>query len=103
MNKNDNLPEEEKFSDDPEENLRMQNEFLKLKMMAESGAFFGGEGNLPPDIENQFLNNILEFEKQQTASDEKKIKDILENPAFKDENELDDITFQQAYKQLTDL
>ena len=62
MKKNE-LPEEEKFSDDPEENLRMQNDFLKMKMMAESGAFFGGEGGLPADIENQFLKNIMEFEK----------------------------------------
>jgi predicted Ser/Thr protein kinase len=35
-----NLPE--KFSDDPEENLRIENEILKLKMQAESGAYFGG-------------------------------------------------------------
>ena len=62
MNINNELPDEEKFSDDPEENLHLQNEFLKLKMMAESGAYFGGSGNLPPEIENQFLNNIIEFE-----------------------------------------
>lgn len=55
MNEENNFPEEEKFSYDPEENLCMQNDFLKMKMMAESGAWFGGEGGLPPDIENQFL------------------------------------------------
>ena len=103
MNKNNNLPDEEKFSDDPEENLRMQNEFLKLKMMAESGAFFGGDGNLPPEIENQFLNNILAFEKEHAASDQKKINDILGNPAFKEGEQLDNIIFQQEYKRLNDL
>ena len=72
MNKNNDLPEEEKFSDDPEENLRMQNDFLKMKMMAESGAIFGGVEGLPPEIENQFLNNILEFEKQNSTSTQKK-------------------------------
>ena len=59
MNINNESPDEEKFSDDADENLRLQNEFLKLKMMAESGAYFGGSGNLPPEIENQFLNNII--------------------------------------------
>ena len=65
MEQQPELPEEEKFSDDPEENLRLQNDFLKMKMMAESGAWFGGEEKvgLPPDIENQFLKNVMEFEK----------------------------------------
>lgn len=103
MNKNDDLPEEEKFSDDPEENLRLQNEFLKLKMMAESGAYFGGDGNLPPEIENQFLNNILEFEKQHASSTEKKIRDILENPVFEKEESLTNPAFEKAYEHLNDL
>jgi hypothetical protein len=103
MNKNNDLPEEEKFSDDPEENLRMQNEFLKLKMMAESGAIFGGGENLPPEIENQFLNNILEFEKKHATSKQQRIKDILGNPTFEKEEKLDDKTFKKVYKILKDL
>lgn len=101
MNKNNDLPEEETFSDDPEENLRMQNEFLKLKMMAESGAIFGGGENLPPEIENQFLNNILAFEKQHSSSSQKKIKEILGSPNFEQEEKLDDKAFEKAYKKLT--
>lgn len=103
MNKNNDLPEDEKFSDDPEENLRLQNEFLKLKMMAESGAHFGGSGNLPPEIENQFLNNILEFEKQHSTSSSKTIKEILGNPVFEKEENLKDPAFEKAYKDLNDL
>ena len=103
MDNNNDLPEEEKFSDDPEENLRMQNEFLKLKMMAESGAHFGGDGNLSPEMENLFLNNILEFEKQQSSSTERKIKDILGNPIFEKEENLNDGTFEKAYQDLNDL
>jgi hypothetical protein len=55
MEQDEELPQDEKFSENPEENLRMQNDFLKMKMMAELGAFFGGESNLPSDVENQFL------------------------------------------------
>src|SRR6185295_10150780 len=52
-----------------EENLRVENEFLKMKIMLEHGGQFGeleedGNTDLPPEIENQFLNNVLAFEKQ---------------------------------------
>ena len=100
MKQNNDLPEEEKFSEDPEENLRLQNEFLKLKMMAESAAHFGSVGNLPPEIENQFLQNVIEFEKQHAASEERKIKDILGNPTFEKEEQLDEAAFTIAYKKL---
>ncbi len=103
MNKNNDLPEEEKFSDDPEEDLRMQNDFLKMKMMAESGAIFGGGEGLPPEIENQFLNNILEFEKQHSTSTPKKVKEIMGNPTFKNEKNLNDKEFEQANLKLNDL
>ena len=96
----DQFSEEEKFSDDPEENLRMQNDFLKMKMMAESGAFFGGEGGLPPEIENLFLKNVMEFEKMNAGSQAKKIFDVLNKPVFEDEKDLDEEKFQIEFKRL---
>ena len=92
--------EEEKFSDDPEENLRMQNDFLKMKMMAESGAFFGGEGGLPPEIENLFLKNVMEFEKMNADSKPIKIFDFLNKPVFEDEKDLDEEKFKIEFKRL---
>ena len=97
------LPEEEKFSDDPEENLRMQNDFLKMKMMAESGAFFGGEGGLPADIENQFLKNIMEFEKANANSKPVTIFDILGKPNFEDEKNLGEEKFRIQFSKLQKL
>jgi hypothetical protein len=47
--------EEEKFSEDPTENMKIENEFLKIKMKAQYGdGFFmsEGDGSLPPEIEN---------------------------------------------------
>jgi hypothetical protein len=102
MNQNE-IPEEEKFSDDPEENLRMQNDFLKMKMMAESGAFFGGEGGLPADIENQFLKNVMEFEKANTNSRSTIIFDILGKPNFEDEKNLDEEKFGIQFSKLQKL
>jgi hypothetical protein len=58
-------PEFEHLSED--DRLKAENEFLKMKMMLEQGAFFGGIDNqmaLPPQIENQFLRNIMAFETQ---------------------------------------
>jgi hypothetical protein len=96
----DQFSEEEKFSDDQEENLRMQNDFLKMKMMAESGAFFGGEGGLPPEIENLFLKNVMEFEKMNADSKPIKIFDFLNKPVFEDEKDLDEEKFKIEFKRL---
>jgi len=103
VNEENNLPEDEKFSDDPEENLRMQNDFLKMKMMAESGAFFGGEGGLPPDIENQFLKNIMEFENRNGDAKSFTVFDLLDKPDFEDEKDLNDERFETEYSRLNSL
>ena len=103
MNEENNLSEEEKFSDDPEENLQMQNDFLKMKMMAESGAWFGGEGGLPPEIENQFLKNVMEFEKVNAGAKSRTVFDLLDKPDFKDETSLDDGRFETEFSRLNSL
>jgi len=53
MDEENNLSEEEKIE---QENLLLQ---AKLMM---KGGLFGGSGNLPPEIRNQFLKNVLAFE-----------------------------------------
>ena len=35
----------------------MEKDFLKKQMTAESGAFLFGEGDVPSEIENQFLGS----------------------------------------------
>ena len=99
------LPEDEKFSDDPEENLRLENEFLKMKMMAESGGIFGGssDSGLSPDIENQWLKNIIEFEKAYANAKPQKIVDLLGNPSFEDEKDLDPKKFKTEFARLKKL
>ena len=72
------------FSEDPDENFRMENEFLKMKIAAQFGGDFGAMEGLPPDIENQFLKNILQFE-DHTAHKPvaiKKVMDLLGHPVF---------------------
>ena len=102
MSNQNELPEEEKFSDDPKENLRMQNDFLKMKMMIESGAQFGGssDGELPPEIENEWLKNIMEFEKANQDAKPIKIIDLLGKPVFKDETTLNEKEFEKQFSRL---
>jgi hypothetical protein len=81
---------EEKFSDDYSENLRIENEILKLKMQAESGAYFGGENELPPEIEKEFLLQVQAFEEAWKDVKNVSMYDLLGQPPFKEEKELSD-------------
>lgn len=96
-------PDEEKFSEDPAENLRMENELLKLKLQAQFGAKLGEEENLPPDIENEFLKNVYAFE--QNLGDYKPIKvvELLGSPDFKKAADLDDELVKKEYDRLIEL
>jgi hypothetical protein len=80
---------EEKFSNDPLENLRIENEILRMKVKAELGGAYEGSENLPPEIENEFLKNILAFEHQYANTKMIRIADLLGNPVFKKAAELD--------------
>jgi hypothetical protein len=105
MEEEPELPEEENFSDDPEENLQLENDFLKMKMMAESGAMFGGGGDngLPPEIENQWLKNVMEFEKAYANSKPQKMSDLLGQPDFEDEKSMDEKKFNDEFIRLNKL
>ena len=85
-NFDDDLP----FSFNLEEKLRMENQLLELKLKAEFGAETFSGGDLPAEVENAFLKNVLEFENSYLQSGETKISDILGNPILKLEPELDD-------------
>lgn len=99
------LPGDGKFSADPEENFRLENEFLKMKMMAESGGIFGGssESGIPPGIENQFLKNVIEFERNYANAKPQKIIDLLGSPAFEDEKDMDEKKFNDEFIRLNKL
>lgn len=75
---------EENFSDDPEQNQRIENEILKLKMQAERGAFFGGNmEDLSPEIEAEFLKNVQQFEDSFDNAKSISIYECIGSPAYK--------------------
>lgn len=82
------MENEEKFSADENENLRIENELIRLKMAAQYGEAFhmGSSGAaLPPEIENQFLKNIMAFEEALRNSAGKMISvyEKIKSPDFK--------------------
>ncbi|MEP6845142.1 MAG: hypothetical protein ABI861_04035 [Panacibacter sp.] len=87
-----------------EEKLKAENDFLKMKMMLERGAEFERteEGNeLPADIENQFLRNIMEFEKQFDQHKVVTVYDKIGKPTqFKPSGEIPDDAIEDAWNEL---
>jgi hypothetical protein len=65
------MEQNENFSDDSQENLRIENEILKIKLKAQYGDAFHMETNagLPPEIENQFLKSMMAFEDEYASAE----------------------------------
>jgi len=81
--------EDENFSDDPDVNLRMQNEILKLKMQAERDAVFGGNmEDLPAELEAEFLKNVQLFEDSFDKAEAVTIYECIGQPSYKKIDEL---------------
>ncbi len=88
---------------DPDENKRMENELLQLKLKAELGIDAHISANTPPSIKNLFLKNILAFETGLTQAEEIRIFELIGKPEFIPEAKLDDISIENALKELMDL
>jgi hypothetical protein len=81
---------DENFSNDPEEQLRIENELLRIQLKAQFGNNFLVESNgaLPPEIENQFLKNVLAFEDHHNGSAYTRIFDKIGKPEVKNYKEM---------------
>ena len=100
---NDNINDEELFSDDPEEQLRMENEILKIKLKVELGGDFEPLSDVPAEIENMFLKNVLAFEHEHANAEVKTVFELLEKPVFKSAKELNDVEVINALSELETL
>lgn len=93
----------EKFSNDPGENLRIENEILRIKVKTELGGDFESDENLSPELENEFLKNILAFEHRYARIKMVKMADLLGNPEVKKAAKMDDKAIADAYRLLEEL
>lgn len=88
-----------------EERLKAENEFLKMKLMLEKGAQFGmsSDQELPAGIENEFLKNMIEYEKQFDEHKTIKVFDKIGRPAhFKPVAEIPDDQIDNAWNELSE-
>jgi hypothetical protein len=66
-----------------EEALREENEILKLKLIAEHGSKFeygSEESKLSAEIENVFLQQVLDFERKEAVAKEMSVFEVLGSP-----------------------
>lgn len=87
-----------------EESLKAENDFLKMKMMLEHGAKFGeGTEDVPPEIENEFLQYVVAFEKQAANPKYIKLYDKIDRPAhFKPVSAIAEEDIETAWGELSD-
>lgn len=81
---------EEQQNHDEQEALRMENEFLRMKLQAEHGAQSFSSGDLPPEVEHDFLKNIMDFEANWAGNKRVKVAELLGNPHFEKAGALND-------------
>jgi len=94
----------EKKSTEDAEALRFENEFLKAKIAAEYGSMDADVGSdVPPEVENEFLNNVIRFEKIMKDATEVNAYDFLERPEFVREEDLNDDQLTIELERLNDL
>ncbi len=91
------------FNNDEEGNLRMENELLRLKLIAELGGAPNTIEGFDPAIENEFLKNILAFERNHANSKRIKLYEKLGRPDFKRADELNEGSIATALQEITDL
>jgi hypothetical protein len=84
------FPDNEPLHEDPEKNLRIENEILHMKLRAEFGGFCSGSSNLPPELENEFLKSVLEFERKYKDVEFVPMAELIGNPPLKKAEDLSD-------------
>ncbi|MCS6934946.1 MAG: hypothetical protein NZM35_07335 [Chitinophagales bacterium] len=83
------------------EDIQAENELLKLKMLAEFGSNIVSAGDeIPPDLENQVLKNLMKFQKYLQNSSPCKIYDLIGKPQIIPAQELSDKALRKELKKL---
>jgi len=98
MEEENKREQDENFSDSPDQNLRIENEILKLKMQAERGALFGGNmEDLPPEAEAGFLKNVQQFEDSFDKAKEITVYECIGMPAYR---KIEELTHEEVKEEL---
>ncbi len=85
--------------------VELDNQFMKMKLMLEHNAQFGpsDKNDIPPELENEFLRHVMEFEKQFDEQKRIRVYDKIERPThFKPSPELSDDELDDEWEKLSD-
>ena len=88
---------------DADLNKKIDNEIKKKEMEKKYGASFGGSGDLPPEVESNWLRSIEEFEKQFEGAKRTTVYDFMGQPPFKKLDELQPAEVSDELKGLYDM
>ncbi len=94
------------LNDEEREKLRLENEIRKIKLSLETGAQFMEDPEMPgipPELENEFLNYIEQFETMHADSPRISVYDKIGRPEFKKVADLDDADIETELDDLFDL
>jgi hypothetical protein len=89
----------------PEERLKAENDLLRLRLSAETGVDFfkNDKHDLDPYIENQWLNNIREFEKLFPNAKQTTVYEFIGKPDFKPASQLKEKQMEKELARLLEL
>jgi hypothetical protein len=89
------------------EEIKDENEFLKMKLMLEKGARFGASKDvppMPPELENRFLKEVMAIESMCDGSHEISIYEKIGKPShFKPIEKLNEEELKQSWDELLQL
>lgn len=84
----------------PDDNIKIDNQIKKLLLESKGGTFHQGKEEIPPEIEQQFLDNIMRFEEMYENSKQCTVYELIGNPVFRNADEIPDTEIEQAYEEL---
>jgi len=82
------------------EDIASENQFLKMKMMAQFGGDFVGNETVSPEVENQFLKQIMSFQKQHGQAKTISVYQYIGEPEYNHVNDLSDRQVKAQLKKL---
>lgn len=92
-----------KKNEDDKLNQKIDNELKKKELADKYGADFGSESNLSPELENEWLNYIEEFEKQFQNTEQISVWEFIGKPSYKMQDELNHDEISSELQRLFDI
>ena len=100
-----NEDDEDYLSEEDKDKLSIENEIMKIKLQMQFGDdfFMKSSGDLPPEIENQFLKQVMAFEANQGSSEAVTVFERIGKPDFKKVEDMKSAEISVELDRLNDL